>query len=34
MLKKIYNIVFVALFMAVISIPLIKTNWTSGGVSE
>ena len=34
MLKKIYNVIFVALFMAVISIPLIKTNWTSGGVSE
>lgn len=34
MVKKIYNILFVVMFMAIISLPLIKTNWTSGGISE
>ena len=34
MLKKIYNICFIVMFMAIISIPLIKANWISGGVSE
>lgn len=34
MLKKIYNISFIVIFMAIISLPLIKANWTSGGISE
>ena len=34
MVKKIYNILFVVMFMTIISLPLIKTNWTSGGISE
>ena len=34
MIKKIYNICFVIAFMAIISMPLIKANWTSGGISE
>ena len=34
MLKKVYNIIFIVLFMAIISIPLIKANWKSGVVSE
>lgn len=34
MLKKIYNVCFIVMFMAIISLPLIKANWTSGGISE
>lgn len=34
MLKKVYNIIFIVLFMAIISLPLIKANWKSGVVSE
>ncbi len=34
MVKKIYNILFIVMFMAIISLPLIKANWTSGGISE
>lgn len=34
MVKKIYSIVFIVLFIAIISLPLIKADWTSGGISE
>lgn len=34
MLKKIYNVLFVVVFMSIICMPLIKTDWTSGGISE
>lgn len=34
MVKKIYNILFIVIFMAIITLPLIKANWTSGGISE
>lgn len=34
MVKKFYNIVFVAIFICMISLPLVFTNWISGGVSE
>lgn len=32
--KKIYNVVFIVLFLAVLTVPLLFTNWSSGGVSE
>lgn len=34
MVKKFYNIVFIAIFICMISLPLVFTNWISGGVSE
>ena len=34
MFKKLYNTVFVVAFLAVLFLPLILTNWVSGGVSE
>lgn len=33
MIKKIYNICFISLFMCIIATPLIFTDWSSGGVS-
>ena len=33
MLKKIYTIIFIILFMSIISLPLITANWTSGEIS-
>lgn len=34
MYKKICNIAFVIIFLAILTIPALLTNWTSGGVSE
>ena len=34
MLKKIYNTIFIVLFLAVLALPLVLTRWESGGVSE
>lgn len=34
MLKKIYNTIFIVLFLAVLAVPLVLTDWSSGGVSE
>lgn len=34
MIKKIYNIMFVVIFMIMISLPLLTANWISGGISE
>lgn len=34
MFKKISNIIFVVLFLAVLFVPLVCTRWESGGVSE
>ena len=34
MLKKIYNTIFIVLFLAVLAVPLALTRWESGGVSE
>ena len=34
MLKKIYNICFIVCFFGMLLLPLVKTNWKSGGVSE
>ena len=34
MLKKIYNIIFIVAFLAVLAVPLVLTNWENGGVSE
>lgn len=34
MFKKINNIIFLVLFLAVICVPLLFTRWESGGVSE
>ena len=33
MLKKIYNIIMIVLFLCVLVVPLALTNWQSGGVS-
>lgn len=33
-MKKIYNIGFIVLFLCMITVPLIFTDWSSGGVSE
>lgn len=32
--KRIYNCVFIILFLAVLTVPLLLTNWSGGGVSE
>ena len=34
MLKKIYNTIFAIAFLAILALPLIMTDYTSGGVSE
>lgn len=34
MLKKIYNIIFIAAFLAVLAVPLALTDFSSGGISE
>lgn len=34
MLKKIYNTIFIVLFLAVLAMPLVLTRWESGGVSQ
>lgn len=34
MLKKIYNIIFIVAFLAVIATPLVLTDFSSGGISE
>lgn len=33
MLKKIHNIIFICLFLAMLAVPLILTDFTSGGIS-
>ncbi len=34
MLKKIYNICFIAIFLLIIAIPAVCADWSGGGVSE
>lgn len=34
MIKKIYNVCFIVIFMCIICLPLVFTDWSSGGVSE